>query len=204
MPKARRISEVAAQRIAWWRNQRNLTVEQLVQRVAALGEDLPRVTITKIENGQRGISLDEGFLLAAALNVPPPLLFLPLESGEHVAVTPKSIIHPDLAYRWLTGEGPLASTMRGTMGLHEWLEASRTPRLYEQLHEAHDRAERAHGKLVEAVYIDDDDAIRRARKNLVAPLRAYAAVLEEMRTEGLNPPALPTEWDKELRGMEGR
>src|SRR5688500_12095160 len=98
-------SEVLAGQLAEWRKRRNgLSAQELAGCITELGGKLARVAIAETENGPRRISLDEALLLAAALNVPPPLFFFPFETGEHVAITPKSVIHPDLATRWLAGE----------------------------------------------------------------------------------------------------
>ncbi|MBA2641802.1 MAG: helix-turn-helix transcriptional regulator [Actinobacteria bacterium] len=203
MKRAKRPSEVMADQISVWREKRRLTVEQLSKRITALGGHLGRVAITKIENGKRGISLDEALLLAAALNVPPPLLVFPLKRGEHVAVTPKSTIHADLATQWLAGVGPLATTAREAIGYAEWKDAARPLRLYERLHDAQDAAHRAHADLRRSAYVGDDSALQTARGRFADRLRAVLGVHDDMRADDLTPPKLPDEWAAELERLEG-
>jgi transcriptional regulator with XRE-family HTH domain len=134
---------VLAAQVRHWREARRLSAEALAERVSKLGWPISRTTVTKIELEQRGVYVEEAFIIAAALNVPPPVLFFGLESGEHVTLTEKSTIHPDLARKWLCGEGPLADTSRAAIGTEdwygaagEWESAHGSVRLYELLNEA--------------------------------------------------------------------
>ncbi|MGI8615292.1 MAG: helix-turn-helix domain-containing protein [Actinomycetota bacterium] len=191
---AKRPSQIVAEQVSRWRTRRRLTVEQLAERVTALGGRMGRVTLTKLENGGRGVSLDEALLLAAALNVPPALLFFGLEHEPRVAVVPKSVIHPDLAAQWLAGTGPLASTERLAMGTGEWYEAAASLRLYSRLHEAQDAAHKADSAIRAAEYVGDQVEIQKARKRFADRLRDLGTVLRTMRDAGLRPPKMGPEW----------
>jgi hypothetical protein len=135
------------------------------------------------------------FTLAAALNVPPPLLFLPLESGKRVALTPKITAHPDELRRWLVGEEAIGGTR---LNSGDWMRAAETLRLWESLHEAHEALQEAEKRLRRAEYVKDQDAIRRAREGFVERLLAYADVRDGMAEAGIKPPGLPKAWATEL------
>lgn len=198
MRDPKRPSEWLARQLPVWRKRRGLTVEQLADRVKALGEPLGRVTITKIENGDRGISLDEGLLLAAALNVPPAVLWFPVESGKRVAVTPKSNIHPHLAHEWLAGKQPLATTERSATGLGQWKGAAGLLSLYDELRAAQDATQRAWTALRNAEYVGEEQSVRKARVTFARRLGDLADVRGRMREAGLTPPKLPEEWIKPM------
>ena len=203
---SRRVSQVLAKQLVTWRDRRGLSAEQLAGRIADLGGKLNRVAITEIETGIRlRISLDEALLLAAALNVPPPLLFFPFESGERVAVTPKSVIHPDLAYQWLTGEGWLAATDRTATGSREWSEAAFSEaalplRLYRSLRKAQDAAHRADNRVWAAENIvKDTKEVNRAKQVLADRVADVVHVMDDMRAAAMKPPNLPKEWAAMVR-----
>jgi transcriptional regulator with XRE-family HTH domain len=204
-------SEVLASQLADWRERRNgLSAQQLADRITELGGKLGRVAISEIENGRRRVSLDEALLLAAALNVPPPLLFFPFETGEHVAITPTSVIHPDLATRWLAGESWLAATDRTAIGTQEfaearWTEAARPLRLYDAHREAQRLAHVAQGGIQRSQVAKDRQGEKEAGYRFADRLRILADVRREMRLIGMTPPKLHRTWSTELRrlGEEG-
>lgn len=62
------------------------TAEQFADRVVELGGPrLDRATISRIEGGHRGVSLDEALILAAALGVAPVNLFVPMADTTYPA-----------------------------------------------------------------------------------------------------------------------
>lgn len=195
-----------ASQLPRWRRTRGVSAQQLAERVEALGGRLGRVAITKIETGKRGVSLDEAFLLAAALNVPPPVLFFPLETGEHVAITPENVIHPNLATRWLAGEAPLARTDRTAMGLREWGEegwriAARPVQLYRELRAAQESAQDADVGVMRAEYEGDEAKMTSARKRFADRLTKLAQIQARMRAENLNPPWIDRRWVAEMKKL---
>lgn len=195
---AKKPSEILAEQVARWRSRRGLTVEQLAARIADLGGAMGRVTLTKLENRARGVSLDEALLLAAALNVPPAILFFGLEREPRVRITSKSVIHPDLASQWLAGTAPLASTERRAVGAGEWYEAAATHRLYEELHEAQDSTHIADVSVKAAEFAGDEAQIQREKKLFGERLQRLSKVLNEMRRAGLRPPEHSPEWTSRM------
>jgi hypothetical protein len=160
-----------------------------------------RVTLTKLENKARGVSLDEALLLAAALNVPPAVLFFGLEREPRVAIAPKSVIHPDLAAQWLAGTGPLATTERLAMDAGEWHEAATSLRLYSRLHEAQEAAHAADTALKKAEYVGDRAMTQKVRGRFADRLRDLGAVMTDMEAAGLRPPKLDEGWTKKMSDL---
>jgi len=100
--------QAVAQEVRAWRNRRNLTAQELADKVTELGGSMSRQAISKLENGDRKITLDELGVLAAALGVPPVLLVIPLGKASTVELYPGSgPIDAWKALTWWTGEFPL-------------------------------------------------------------------------------------------------
>lgn len=192
--QAKRPSEILGDQVKEWRRKRNLSAQQLADRVAELGGTLDRVAISKLENGQRGVSLDEALMLAAALNVPPPLLILPLGSESRVRITDESVIHPHLALEWLAGQQPLASTKRLAIGLQEWHEAAERLRFFWALRQAQVETNLAHGELQRAEYVGDEKRLLAARAAFADALKRLSDCLTSMRDKGVTPPTMRDEY----------
>jgi transcriptional regulator with XRE-family HTH domain len=103
---AKRPSQVASERIRSLRKGRGMTQLQLAERLTALGSPIDRVAVAKLENGQRGLPLDEALLFALALDVAPINLFLPLDD-EDIQIAPKVVVPLAAARRWVAGTRPL-------------------------------------------------------------------------------------------------
>lgn len=70
------------------------------QFAARLGVD--RSTVTKLESGARGVSLDDAFAYAGTLGVHPSVLMAPMDSTP-VQVSPGDVIDGHLMRAWLRG-----------------------------------------------------------------------------------------------------
>lgn len=80
-----------------------MTQRELAERVG-----LRREAVTMIENGKRQVTVDELVRIAAAMNVAPVHLFVPLEDVEHVQIA--GTAWPAVLVRaWARGETPLAA-----------------------------------------------------------------------------------------------
>jgi transcriptional regulator with XRE-family HTH domain len=125
---ALRPSEAIARRVKRERQRQGISAARLAERCAELGmPELTRDVLVNIEQGRRhDVSVDQLWTLAAALNVPPSLLQIPLGATQRFAVTPKITIHPHLALEWNEGEGPLVNTNRTTR-LHPWADEHTLP-----------------------------------------------------------------------------
>jgi transcriptional regulator with XRE-family HTH domain len=98
--------QVFARRVRDARQNQGLTQQELVQRLAELGLRMDRSTLNKLESGREGVrvSLDKVFALAAALEIQPIHLLLPLEDEQPVAVTPTTVVPARLARAWVRGQ----------------------------------------------------------------------------------------------------
>jgi transcriptional regulator with XRE-family HTH domain len=96
-----------AQRLREAREARGLTQRELAQTVKKLGGSLNQSAITRIERGDRKVTIDEMVALAAALDVAPVHLFLPIEGDAPVQLTPKRTVDIEHARQWARGRRPL-------------------------------------------------------------------------------------------------
>lgn len=101
------VGEVFAQRLREARDARRWTQQDLSDALAKLGAPMDRTTIAKLEKGQRQGRVEELVALAAALDVSPLYLFLPLRLDATVKLAPKLTLEAIEALRWAQGEGPL-------------------------------------------------------------------------------------------------
>lgn len=202
----RRPSEVLAGQVKVWRDERNLSAQALADRIKEMGGTLSRVAISKIENGDRGVSLDEWLTLAHALAVPPPLLFVDLQSGADVAVTSRVVLHPWLVWEWATGaEPPLVPAPEGgayVSRVEEFGRAKRAIELYQRENRAASAIHRADSGVRAAEYAGDQGQVRTARTAWVDALRELAKVLDDMIEHGMDPPGKPREWIDAIRELK--
>ncbi|WP_329103179.1 hypothetical protein [Streptomyces sp. NBC_01439] len=96
---ARRVREV--------RKRRDLTAEQLAQRLQAVGLPWERGTVVKLEAGYRqNVGVAEVFALAVALDMSPLHLLVPLDDRP-CQVTPNRVESANTVRAWVRGEQPL-------------------------------------------------------------------------------------------------
>lgn len=103
----RELARSVGQRVAKFRKERSLTVQQLSDQLRTrLGITLKRTALSNLESGQRQtVGLAETLGLAYVLGVPPLRLIVPLDQ-EEVEIVPGARMHPWLAAQWITGDGP--------------------------------------------------------------------------------------------------
>src|ERR1035438_6536333 len=86
-------------------NGKQMTVQALADRCAELGLPLGRLTITKLERGNRqAVTPAEVMVLALALEVPPVELIFPVGQSEDVEILPGRKVPPLDGLRWFSGE----------------------------------------------------------------------------------------------------
>lgn len=198
-----RPSEVLARQVELWRKRRKLSAQALANRLAELGsETLNRRSISKIENGDRGVSLDEWLQLAHALAVPPPLLFLDLESGQRVEIAPAAVLHPWLAWEWVTGEEPPVVTGNLATRVEEFAQARTTITLYRKEITASEAIHRAESDIAAAEYTGDEQQLKSARFYRVEALRVLGKTLDEMVEHDMALPGLPATWVEAMRSLK--
>lgn len=84
-----------------------MSQRRLVARLDQLGHPLNQSAITRIERGTRKVSLDEAIALAAALDIAPVHLFLPISDEGRVSVAPSTEVPSRVARQWALGLRPL-------------------------------------------------------------------------------------------------
>lgn len=204
---AKRPGEVLAKQVLAWRKRRNLSVQALADRIAEIGGTLSRVAISRIENGNRSVSLDEWLQLAHALAVPPPLLFLDLEQGKPVQIAENVTIYPWLAWQWVVGDQAPVMTDRTVTRVEEWHQARTAIGLYTDQAEASRKIERALSHVRAADFIGagqqgiSSGQLATARAVLVDGLRELAASLDEMVEVGMTAPTKPADWVEAIRKL---
>lgn len=201
MGNAERPSDVLARQVKYWRTRRKLSAQALADRIAEDQGTLDRPAIFKIENGKRGVSVEEWLQLAYALAVPPALLFLDLARGDQVAVVPGAEIHPWLAWQWVAGESEPITTNRRGKRTSEWLEARRYVRTYEREVEASAAVHKAYSRLADAEFTGKPEEIQDARGKQVEALRNLAAIFDEMVELEMSPPGKPRDWVEIMRSL---
>jgi transcriptional regulator with XRE-family HTH domain len=100
-------SEAAAEELRRVRMRKGWHQQQLADRLHEIGAPIDRATISKIETGERRVTLDEIFWFAYALGVSPAALVLPRPARSMVAVTPTMSVTALEALNWLRGVYPL-------------------------------------------------------------------------------------------------
>lgn len=100
------VGELIARRIRHYRQTQGLTQQAVSDRTEKLGARISRDNLAKIETAPgraESLPVVDMLVLAAALDVPPVLLLLPLGEEEEVMITPGVPVHPHLALDWIVG-----------------------------------------------------------------------------------------------------
>jgi transcriptional regulator with XRE-family HTH domain len=102
-----RVAAGVGSRVAYHRKQAAMTASALSARCAELGLPLDRNVIAKLETGHRqSVTVDEVFVLAAALDIPPALLLFGVGTEETAEILPGHHVPAFRAAQWASGEGP--------------------------------------------------------------------------------------------------
>jgi transcriptional regulator with XRE-family HTH domain len=189
------VAEVLAWKVRHYRETQGLRQEDLAERCTELGWPMNRVTIAKIETGKKRAAnapLSEVLVLAAALDVPPPLLFLPLGDVELMAITPTETVHPHLVLDWLTGDSAFTMSNRRARDQATWHRNAQPLFMFQRLRELQDAVQRAwpHEALVNVAHRSwelTDEALARLAEHH-----------EYMREAGLSVPDVPDEWRERM------
>jgi transcriptional regulator with XRE-family HTH domain len=100
-------SRVFATRLPEVRKRHGWSQQRLAERLKELDYEIPRVTIAKIEKGQRLVKLDEAFAIAYALDVSPLHLLVPIENEPRVLLAGgEQPFEPQWARDWIRGYEP--------------------------------------------------------------------------------------------------
>ncbi|SNT59080.1 hypothetical protein SAMN05443665_105150 [Actinomadura meyerae] len=155
-----------------------MSAQALADRCAELGmPDLKRQAITNLENGRRGmVTVEELLVLARALDVPPVLLFIPLDGHTDLEITPKLTMRSWEALLWVSGEDEPTDRERR----RRWRETVGPVQQHR------------------AFFTYFREAARREISADPAPfnasVRELARVIDAMVSAGIVPPAVPPQW----------
>ncbi|MDQ3465230.1 MAG: helix-turn-helix domain-containing protein [Actinomycetota bacterium] len=188
----RSLSDVVAERVRRSRREIGWTVAELAEECRRLGApSLTVASLGNIERGDRGvrkrreITVDEVFVLAYALGVPPLLMMVPLGENDHLRVTSTATIHPHLAWDVATGRAPLALTGNYATRVEENFRYRVVVQLFDTLRatqEAYTGA--AHRLRIEQEVGGTQEDIQSARDKLDAALGPFAHAVENLMRHG--------------------
>ncbi|MFD5207305.1 helix-turn-helix domain-containing protein [Streptomyces anulatus] len=107
--------ETVAANIKRLRDRRGMTTRQLSGVLERAGRAIPASGITRMEKAERVVTADELTALAAALQVNPSALLLPLKDGpaELIEITGVGQVGAERAWDWMDGEMPIAEIKPG-------------------------------------------------------------------------------------------
>jgi hypothetical protein len=155
------IGTVLGRRLAYYRKKAKLTQQQLSDRIIdQLGFVISRPAIAAIEAaGRPGASardrsraervpLVDVLAFAFVLQVPPPLLVVPLGDEDEIKFGPITM-HPHLMLRWIAGDEPPSRLLDDepasiSVGREDWYEHAEPIRMFARLSELFRRAQDAY------------------------------------------------------------
>lgn len=112
----RTITEHVAVTVARIRQEQRISLMELERRLVDLGEPIPRLGLSRLEEGKRKVSPEEIVALARALDVPPLLLMFPFDATEvQTQVLPGVVVNTRTAAKWFAGRAQLGDE-RGSAG----------------------------------------------------------------------------------------
>lgn len=218
MGSRRALGDVLAERVRRYRKQGGHRQDDIAERTDALGHRLSQPTLASIEAGgtrAANVTLRDVLVLAAALDVPPPLLFLPLGEDEEVEISSHFAVHPHVALDWLAGDDDVRSAVRWTGDDGSaWFDNSQPIRLFRGLRKRQDAVHAAQAALSlerqERIDPQHPDARDQAKAAVAAVLsfdgpaddfrRVDRALLDlavwvdAMETTGMRAPEFPVAW----------
>lgn len=209
MAANKRVGAVFADRLKKARKERGWTQQALADAMDELGHPINRVTIAKIEDGKTratNVTVEELLVFAAALDMPPSLLLLPLGTEDRVAITPTLSVHPDAAMQWFEGEEPLLvwDEDKGRFVQRHrqaWLKATEPLHLHQRFRQTiEDLVDREHD-VKTAELVGDDKQLHTTRERRVEALEAVGEVCKEMAERDMRPPAMRADWVTTLHGL---
>ena len=98
--------DIAIERIRQLRKRHAFTQQDLADRLNLLGAHTDRAAVAKVELGKRGLSLNELFQYAMALDVAPVHLVASPDSDDPISLGPNMECTPDEMRAWVRGQRP--------------------------------------------------------------------------------------------------
>lgn len=101
-------AERVATNVRTIRKQRGLDLAGLAERMSVLGQAISVTGLSKLENGDRRVHVEDLVALAVALDVSPNRLLLTAEAdNEDIALVPAAGVKRGTAWRWAAGDAML-------------------------------------------------------------------------------------------------
>jgi transcriptional regulator with XRE-family HTH domain len=188
------------------RTERGWSAQRLSEEMSKVGVPWDRSIVANLEYGRRRtVSVEELLALAYVLAVPPPLLFLDLESGADVEIVAGVALHPWLVWEWATGERPplVRVPEGGTLitRVEEFARSKTVIHLYRWQGRAAIAVHDADSAVRSAEYVGDADQLRAARAAQVDALHELAKVLDQMIEHNITPPGTRARWVEAIRSL---
>lgn len=117
-------------------------------------------------------------------------------------LAPAAVVHPWLAWEFITGEEPPVMSDHSVMRPAEYSAAMTVVRLYRRQSEAANGVYAAESAISAAQYAKDADALSLALTRHADALRALGRCLADMQDEGVEPPAMVPEWVKAMKRLK--
>ena len=207
-----RVTRDIGRQVRRWRRRHKITIQQLSDLTASIGQRVPPTVLTNLEHRRRDfVSVSELLLIAAALNVPPVLLIAPIGHQSEMEVLPNVRSSPWRTRGWLMGAIPPAFA---DFNLERWNDATAAIKLYD----THRLLVRSYQESLHRLKELDDDRMdvypgrqwpqealeqrRRLRRALLSQVAAYLERIRSHRREiealGFLLPALAPEVEADL------
>ncbi|WP_131813935.1 helix-turn-helix domain-containing protein [Mycolicibacter kumamotonensis] len=160
------------------REMQNVSAVKLAARATELGFPIHRIAISKLESGERAVTLPELIVLAAALNTAPLALLLPGPADEAIEILPDNKMTNAAAIGWFTG-----TTDATPGGVTRDRSATWRLELTMQLNEVDERLEVQRHNLFQAESVTPADAFVEHHREQVEHTRAIIKSLERQRDQ---------------------
>ena len=206
-----RPSLLAGWALAAYRQQRGWTQTELAGRLTAAGCRFGQSALSRVEAGERGLSVDELIAIACELNVSPTRLLegAPLPTQPAVTVT-STVSVPGSRYRsWLRGSTPLparkewskrtglpwTTAYRQAVADEDWLHGQRL---------TIELLTRAGQEIIDAAIDVRDQLTDKSRSRLADATEQYHSLLQQLDQSGYRYPSQRTQAERRGRPRRPR
>lgn len=175
-----------------------MTIQQLSDRCVELGAALTPAVITNLElgrregTGRRRVTVEELLIFATALDVPPVLLFLPLDGRTELEIGPGHTMSSWKALFWLAGESEPGDQAKRSL----WRQTIGPVSLHRDFRKCFEEAARLE---VRTFRDDSDETDVEYLAGFEGRLKELAKIAEWMLDSDITPPDIPRTWMEIMR-----